>query len=782
MIVPVAVSALSLFLRAEPVATPFGIYDPDESTTEILYIKKVRKAAGRGYGNPWGTAKLVSATASVATVDIDTEALTGKDSIAAIKNELAASVVLMAPKSAQAYTAKTTAFEYQRPNTQESMAQAEDRNAKIIRDRVQEEARKFCKKFAPGAVVLQKLSGGNTGGALVLIDKEKKPVGIVMYACKIELVPPPMTQTQKEERYPDEDIPTAKDMNYIILHKIPHEWARRGSRNEYVLPNGEYVWITNPKSDDMRCYGFVKRIEITFTCRSLRAAGNTAEIARETGTSIIKQSSAKAGRRTTVASAQKKSVAGRAQNAATALLWKQIRSSVGPSTTGTKQLIQNGADPNAKNENGETMLFVVVKEIVTASSPSLEKNRAGTAAVLKTAGAKLTGSEEEKIRELASAKLVKILPQSTMHTRGKDDVVTLLRYGANPNAKDADGQSALANVIKSVNLMTWLSFAGGNSGEAPGEQAILALEAAGATLAEEEKSWASTLLWDQFRPFRKAQSLFAVETLLRNGANPNAKGFNDKSLLLFALEKGANTSKTSCPQVIDALRKAGAKFTPREQHEGEMWTFFFAAKSGDWKTIKKMKTAGFDFGIEDKFGRNVFFFLTDRCDESVIEMFKDSGADINKRAVFALSVEDIFNQLKDAGFANDGTDLAAYKKKIAETKETNPEEYAQFMKLMNDATAGKIAATPLTCAISSGNAEFVRLYLKYGADAKAMCGFPGEFGTITRSMTDHAVSRYFACVKKESASEKEIADARRIVLLVAAAAGEDERARRELAE
>lgn len=62
------------------------------------------------------------------------------------------------------------------------------------------------------------------------------------------------------------------------------------------------------------------------------------------------------------------------------------------------------------------------------------------------------------------------------------------------------------------------------------------------------------------------------------------------------------------------------------------------------------------------------------------------------------------------------------------------------MKLMNDATAGKIAATPLTYAISSGNAEFVRLYLKYGADAG------------------------------------------RIVLLVAAAAGEEERARRELAE
>lgn len=384
-----------------------------------------------------------------------------------------------------------------------------------------------------------------------------------------------MTQTQKEERYPNEDIPTAKDMNYIILHKIPHEWTRRGSRNEYVLPSGEYVWITNPKSDDMRCYGFVKRIEITFTCRSLRAVGNTAEIARETGTSIIKQSSAKAGRRTIVASAQKKSVAGRDQNAATALLWKQIRSSVGPSTTGTKRLIQNGADPNAKNENGETMLFVVLKEIVTASSPSLEKNQAGTAAVLKTAGAKLAGSEEKKIRELASAKPVKILPQSAIHTRGKDDVVTLLRYGA----------------------------------------------------------------------------------------NPNAKGFNDKSLLLFALEKGANTSKTSCSQIIDALRKAGAKFTPREQHEGEMWTFFFAAKSGDWKTIKKMKTAGFDFGIEDKFGRNVFFFLTDRCDESVIEMFKDSGADINKRAVFALSGEDIFNRLKDAGFANDGTDLAAYKKR-----------------------------------------------------------------------------------------------------------------------
>lgn len=104
------------------------------------------------------------------------------------------------------------------------------------------------------------------------------------------------------------------------------------------------------------------------------------------------------------------------------------------------------------------------------------------------------------------------------------------------------------------------------------------------------------------------------------------------------------------------------------------------------------------------------------------------------------------------------------------------------MKLMNDATAGEIAATPLTYAISSGNAEFVWLYLKYGADAKATCGFPGEFGTITRSMTDHAVSRYFACVKKESASEKEIADAGRIVLLVAAAAGEEERARRELAE
>ena len=197
--------------------------------------------------------------------------------------------------------------------------------------------------------------------------------------------------------------------------------------------------------------------------------------------------------------------------------------------------------------------------------------------------------------------------------------------------------------------------------------------------------------------------LARIETLLKSGADANAKTRDGESLLFVA-------TANEWPNTIKALKNAGAVLAEGEAEKLEVLrrqAFFKAVRECDWEKITALKSSGFNLATEDEDGKNAFHFIAmsayaELIDESVFLAFSTAGTNINKTVV-----------------NEDGTSF-----------------------------------TPLSLAIESGNLRIAEFFLKYGANAEAEIMLAGKMGNFRQSLTKYALEIAQKFPGKNSARQK----------------------------
>ena len=300
-----------------------------------------------------------------------------------------------------------------------------------------------------------------------------------------------------------------------------------------------------------------------------------------------------------------------------------------------KALLDDGANPNAADNNGWTALMRV----------ALQCAYPGREAYL----GKLAHAVSDPNLDLAAA--AELIKQEPQLSPGSGDIVKmLLAAGANPNAADNKGGTALMWAMGGDNLeaLKILLNAGANPNAADnnGETALMAAAAA-------------------------AENLEALKTLLAAGANPNAANnhgtkvliivahyFEDPEAFKVLLEAGANPNSRSKngytalmvaagtpmsrhPEVAKVLLDAGAN--PNATNDAGK-TALMAAAGGGYDTpnvnfvnpefAKALLDAGANPNAADNGGRTALMHAancdSDRtCEDKDVEIFKvllDAGA------------------------------------------------------------------------------------------------------------------------------------------------------------
>ena len=210
----------------------------------------------------------------------------------------------------------------------------------------------------------------------------------------------------------------------------------------------------------------------------------------------------------------------------------------------------------------------------------------------------------------------------------------LLKAGADPNAVDHIGSSALAWVVKNGNLrgIELLAEAGANPNHGPGEDPAAghydgSREMEGITPLVHAVDRAITLMESGGEQEKTIAAVEVVQTLLDMGAEPKGsipEGSGGRTPLL--IEAAASGSL----DVVKALLAAGAAPNLRDK-EGRTPLFYAVEKNN--KTIAEMLIhRGADVHAKDKTGKSILIHAIDRRRGEILELLINNGITIEEAA------------------------------------------------------------------------------------------------------------------------------------------------------
>lgn len=296
-LVPVAVFlAFASLLRAEPIVTPAGIVDADEKNVKFNYNVETENG-------------VETRTETIKTRDAD------DIGIKRLAKKLGAIKFVVSPESTKTFTKTVTVFQYRRAEAKETPQHARVRRYNNVKAKIQAETRKFYKKHVPNAVAPMGSFINEGGGAMTLVDDDKKPIGTLTISYETDLCLLPYTEEMRDKIFPRSRIPLLEEAESFLVRKIPSDWKLLEDDYTpgkdipryyrcYILPSGEKVLATRmtrekeheevkkiasraaqrftvrydvdelpPKGDReifWRCYSFVTQISITYTYEKLR--------------------------------------------------------------------------------------------------------------------------------------------------------------------------------------------------------------------------------------------------------------------------------------------------------------------------------------------------------------------------------------------------------------------------------------------------------------------------------------------------------------------------------
>lgn len=261
-LVPViALLTLSSVLCAEPIATPFGVFDPEEEDAKISYNVETEDG-------------VETKTKVVKSADISDQF-----KVKSLAKRLKAKKFVIAPKSTESITETVATFQYRRAEAKETAQQVRVRRYNNAKSKIQEETRKFYKNRIPNAVAPMGSFINEGGGSMTLVDKNKKPIGTLIIAYKTDMLPLPSSAEDKKKYFPNSNIPYLGEAEFFIVSQIPAEWSPVANPSKdcpriplnfscYVLPSGEKV-LVRKEGKFYRCTGFATRVTITYSYEKL---------------------------------------------------------------------------------------------------------------------------------------------------------------------------------------------------------------------------------------------------------------------------------------------------------------------------------------------------------------------------------------------------------------------------------------------------------------------------------------------------------------------------------
>lgn len=272
-------------------------------------------------------------------------------------------------------------------------------------------------------------------------------------------------------------------------------------------------------------------------------------------------------------------------------------------------LVENGADINAQNKFGETVLMkalerenwpIVLK--LVAKNVDLEKETVFGTTILTQAISK--GSEvfalflASRVKNLNLAdKTFQKTPLMTAIDMDMPKVaLKLIENGADLNLKDKDGRTALLHALYEEQ-----------------KEVVLALLKKGADVSLTDKKGQTPLIYNVLYG-----SLEMNDVLIRYGVKVDEKDNQGRTALVYAIESGGFSH-------VYNLIANGADINQTDENNESV--FMKAVRTNKVKTVKIMLKNGIDVNRQDQYGRTALMVAAEKNLDYMTELLLRKGAD-----------------------------------------------------------------------------------------------------------------------------------------------------------
>lgn len=372
-----------------------------------------------------------------------------------------------------------------------------------------------------------------------------------------------------------------------------------------------------------------------------------------------------------------------------------------------KESIKNGADINAKDANGDTLLMRVVKSGYLEAAEFLTANGANVNARNNEDVTVLMQAVQRGFPQLARIRI--LMEEDNIQRDNPQMVKLLIGKGAYVNAKSKDSQTALTLAIKKGYLET-----------------TNLLLSSGADINAKNNDGLTPLMQAIKRKYNSAAYFDMINLLIKNKADVNAQENSGQTVLMVAMQKDYSVDSLNLARL---LIEKGADINARADDGSTVLMQVVKRPEFGFADIAKMLIKrGADISATNNAGSTVLMAAVQSGNSEMPIFLIEKGADINAKdnegipALIQMGRKGDFNMawlLLHSGADNDARDVNGDTVLMQFIKGGYPDQ-AQSLVMEGLAinVKNKEGMTPLMCAVEKNYLKLADVMLAKDVDIK----------------------------------------------------------------